>query len=160
MISPTSTPNTSYQITEICQLNFMSKPYLKAIHFHSPDFVILLGKNDSDRKFLCNFFAKNFLCKSFDVKTFDNLILFVSSNSITLNSFTEMLLNKLLTCCNLPSIIVMLVWLSTGTGYQSQPRGYILMESKNKFWSTFSFKMGVHKRVKSRSSPYKNADII
>ena len=56
---------------DIRQLNFMSKPYLKAIHFHSPDFVILLGKNDSDRKFLCNFFAKNF--KSFDVKTTDIL---------------------------------------------------------------------------------------
>ena len=87
----------------------MSKPYLKAIHFCSPDSAILLGKNDSDRKFLCNFFAKKCSYKSFDVKTTNDLILLVSSKSITLKSFTELLLNKLLTCCNFPSIVVMLL---------------------------------------------------
>ena len=71
-----------------------------------------------------------------------------------------LLLNKFLTCCNFPSIVVMILKLSTSTGNKSQPRGYVLIESKNKFWGTFSFKMGVRKRVKSRSSPYKNADII
>ena len=73
----------------------MSKPYLKAIHFRSPDSAILLGKNDSDRKFICNFFAKNSSYKSFDVKTTDDLVLLVSSKSITFKSFTELLLNKL-----------------------------------------------------------------
>ena len=87
----------------------MAKPYLKAIHYRSPDSVILLGKNDSDRKFLFNFFAKNCSYKSFDVKTTDDLILLVNAKSITLKSFMEMLLNKLLTCCNFPSIVVMLL---------------------------------------------------
>ena len=40
----------------------------------------------------------------------------------------------------------MLLWISTSTNKQSQPRGYILMESKNKFWGTLSFKMGVRKK--------------
>ena len=87
----------------------MSKPYLKAIHFRWPDSAIFLGKNDSDRKFLCSFFAKNCSNKSSDVKTTDNLILLVSSKSITLKWFTELLLNKLLTCCNFPSTVVMLL---------------------------------------------------
>ena len=65
-------------------------------------------RNDSDRKFLCNYFAKN-CYKSFDVKTTDNLILLVSSKSITLKWFTELLLNKLLTCCNFPSTVVLLL---------------------------------------------------
>ena len=87
----------------------MSKPYLKVIDFRSPDSAILLGKNDSDKKSLCTFFAKNCSFKFFDVKTTDDLILLVSSKSITLKSFTELLLNKLLTCCNFPSIVVMLL---------------------------------------------------
>ena len=77
--------------------------------------AILLGKNDSDREFLCNFFAKNCSCKSFDVKTTDDLISLISSRSITLKSFTELLLNKLLPCCNFPSIVAMLLWLSRST---------------------------------------------
>ena len=66
----------------------MSKPYLKPIHFRSPDSAILLGKNDSARKFLCNSFAKNCSYKSFDVTTTDDLILLASSKSITLKSFS------------------------------------------------------------------------
>ena len=66
----------------------MSNPYLKAIHSRSPDSAILLGENDSDRKFLCNFFARNCSNKSFDVKTTDDLILLASSKSITLKSFS------------------------------------------------------------------------
>ena len=93
----------------------MYKPYLKAMHFHSPDSAILPGKNDSDKKFLCNFFAKNCSYKSLDVKTTDDLILLVSSKSITLKSFTELLLNKLLTCYNVSSIVVMVLWLSRST---------------------------------------------
>ena len=121
--------------------------YVQIIPQGNPFSAILLGKNDSDRKFLCNFFAKNCLYnKSFDVKTTDDLILLVSSKSITLQSFTELLLNKLLTCSDFPSIVAMLLWLSTSTHNYSQPRGYILMESKNKFWGTLSFKMGVRKK--------------
>ena len=58
----------------MCYFIFMNKPNLKAIHFRSPDSVILIGKNDSDRKFLENFFGKNCLYKSFGVKTSDDLI--------------------------------------------------------------------------------------
>ena len=72
----------------------MSKPYLDAIHFRSLDSVILLGKNDSDIKFLFNFFAKNCSYESFNVKTTGDLILLVSSKSLTLKSFTELLLNN------------------------------------------------------------------
>ena len=72
----------------------MSKPYPDAIHFRSLDSVILLGKNDSDRRFMCNVFAKNCSYESFNVKTTDDLILLVSSKSITLKSFTELLLNS------------------------------------------------------------------
>ena len=71
--------------------------------------VILLRKNNCDRKSLCNFFAKNCSYKSFDVKTKDDLILLVTSKSITLKWFTELLLKKLLTCCNFPSTVVMLL---------------------------------------------------
>ena len=81
----------------------MSKSYLKVIHFRSPYSVILLGENDSD-----SFFAKNCLHKSFDIKTSYDLILLVSSKSITLKSLTELLLKKLLTCCNFSSLVAML----------------------------------------------------
>ena len=87
----------------------MSKPYLKAIHFRSPDSVILLEKNNSDRKFLFNFFAKNCSYKSFDVKTTDDLILLLNAKSITRKSFFELQLNKFLTCCNFPYIVVKLI---------------------------------------------------
>ena len=106
---------------------FMSKPYLKVIHFRSPDSVILPGKNDSDRKFLCNFFAKNCSYKSFDVRTINDLILLINSKSITLKSFIELLLNKLLTCCNFPSIVVIAFqprdavtfsWWKVGTSFE------------------------------------------
>ena len=93
----------------------MSKPYLKAIHFGSPDSVIWLRKKNSDRKFLCNFFAKNCSYRSFDIKTTDDLILLASSKSITLKLFTELLLSKPLTCCNFPSIVIVLLWISTST---------------------------------------------
>ena len=53
--------------------------------------VILLRKNNCDRKSLCNFFAKNCSYKSFDVKTKDDLILLVSSKSATLKLSTELL---------------------------------------------------------------------
>ena len=123
--------------------------------------VILLGKNDCDRKSLCNFFAKNCSYKSFDVKTqMISFYLLAQSQQLLNHLLSCLLLNKFLTCCNFPSIVVMMLKLSTSTGNKSQPRGYVLIESKNKFWGTFSFKMGVRKRVKSRSSPYKNADII
>ena len=79
------------------------------------DSANLLGNNDSDRKFLCNFFAKKCSYKSFDVKTTNDLILLISSKSITLKSFNELLLNKLLICCNFPSIVVMLLWLFRST---------------------------------------------
>ena len=58
----------------MCYFIFMNKANLKAIPFCSPDSVILLGKNDSDRKLLGNFFGKNYSYKSFDVKTSDDLI--------------------------------------------------------------------------------------
>ena len=94
---------------------FLSSFLHALIIFCSPDCAIFLGENDSDRKLLCNFFAKNCSYKSLDVKTTDDRILIVSSKSITLKSFTELLLNRLLTCCNFPSIVVMLFWLSTST---------------------------------------------
>ena len=110
---------------------------------------------------LCNFFAKNCSYKSFDVKTqMISFYLLAQSQQLLNHLLSCLLLYKFLTCCNFPSIVVMKLKLSTSTGNKSQPRRYILIESKNKFWGTFSFKMRVRKRVKSRSSPYKNADII
>ena len=109
----------------------MSTPYLKAISFCSSDSVILLRKNNSDRKFLCNFFARNCLYKTFDVRTTDHLILFINSKSITLKSFIERLLSKILTSCNFPSIVVMLLQISTSTSNYSQPRDAVIFSWKS-----------------------------
>lgn len=94
----------------------MSKSYFKEIRFRSPDSVISLGKNHSDRLFVGNFFIKNYSYKVFDVKTTDYLILLIKARSVTLKSFIELLLSKLLTRCNFPSIVVMLLYIATSTG--------------------------------------------
>ena len=140
----------------------MSKPYLKAIHFRSPDSAILLGKNDSDRKFLCNFFAKNCSYKSFDVKTTDDLILLVSSKSITLKSFTELLLNKLLTCCNFPSIVVMLLCFGfPGVPITSSNHAVIFSwKARTTFEVPFLLRWGCAKELNQGQILTKIADII
>ena len=141
----------------------MSKSYFKEIRFRSPDSVISLGKNHhSDRLFVGNFFIKNYSYKVFDVKTTDYLILLIKARSVTLKSFIELLLSKLLTRCNFPSIVVMLLYIATSTGNQFQPLRYIIMKSKkNQLTSVlkFSIKIGMYKIIKSRSSSYKNANI-
>ena len=122
----------------------MSKLYLKAIHFHSLDSAILLGENDPDRKFLCNFFTKNCLYKSFDVKTTDDLILLVSSKLITLKLFTELLPQKLLTCCKFPSLVVMLLWPITISNHAV----IFSWKAKTTFEVTFVLRWGCAKELK------------
>ena len=106
MISPTTTPDSD-SLGSPNSAKCPNHTSRQSICAHQ--IAILLGKNDSDREFLCNFVAKNCSYKSFDVKTTDDLISHVSSKSVTLKSFTGLLLNKLVTCCNFPSI---LLWLS------------------------------------------------
>ena len=140
----------------------MSKRYLKAIHFGSTDSVILLGKKDSDRKFLCNFFAKNCSYKSFDVKTTDDLILLVSSKSITLKWFTELLLNKLLTCCNFPSTVVMLLCFGfPGVPITSSNHAVIFSwKARTTFEVPFLLRWGCAKELNHGQILTKIADII
>ena len=140
----------------------MSKPYLKAIHFRSPDSANLLGKNDSDRKLLGNIFAKTSSYKSFDVKTIDDLVLLVSSKSITFKSFTELLLNKLLTCCNFPSIVVMLLCFGfPGVPITSSNHAVIFSwKARTTFEVPFLLRWGCAKELNHGQILTKIADII
>ena len=140
----------------------MSKQYLKAIHFRSPDSAILLGKIDFDRKIQCNSFAKNCSYKCFDVKTTDDLILLFSSKSITLKSFTELLLNKLLTCCNFPSIVVMLLCFGfPGVPITSSNHAVIFSwKARTTFEVPFLLRWGCAKELNHGQILTKIADII